>query len=72
MTQVMAATISPLKTSAIAGPGARCFGGREAVAALSGLLTGLVHPLPDRRFPHLLGAPVACGVDARVFLGCGR
>ena len=36
-------------------------GGREAVAALSGLLTGrltvgLVHPLPDRRFLHLLGA----------------
>jgi DNA-binding transcriptional LysR family regulator len=36
-------------------------GGREAVAALSGLLTGrltvgLVHPLPDRRFPRLLGA----------------
>jgi DNA-binding transcriptional LysR family regulator len=35
-------------------------GGREAVAALSGLLTGrlavgLVHPLPDRRFPRLLG-----------------
>lgn len=35
--------------------------GREAVAALSGLLTGrlavgLVHPLPDRRFPRLLGA----------------
>src|SRR5215475_3716101 len=35
-------------------------GGREAVAALSGLLTGrlavgLVHPLPDRRFLHLLG-----------------
>jgi DNA-binding transcriptional LysR family regulator len=36
-------------------------GGREAVAALSGLLTGrlavgLVHPLPDRRVPRLLGA----------------
>jgi DNA-binding transcriptional LysR family regulator len=36
-------------------------GGREAVAALSGLLTGrltvgLVHPLPDRRLPRLLGA----------------
>src|SRR5215813_10748049 len=36
-------------------------GGREAVAALTGLLTGrlavgLVHPLPDRRFPRLLGA----------------
>jgi DNA-binding transcriptional LysR family regulator len=36
-------------------------GGREAVAALSDLLTGrltvgLVHPLPDRRFPRLLGA----------------
>jgi DNA-binding transcriptional LysR family regulator len=36
-------------------------GGRQAVAALSGLLTGslavgLVHPLPDRRFPRLLGA----------------
>ena len=36
-------------------------GAREAVAALSGLLTGhltvgLVHPLPDRRFLHLLGA----------------
>ena len=36
-------------------------GGRDAVAALSGLLTGqltigLVHPLPDRRFLHLLGA----------------
>jgi DNA-binding transcriptional LysR family regulator len=36
-------------------------GGREAVAALGGLLTGrltvgLVHPLPDRRFPRLLGA----------------
>jgi DNA-binding transcriptional LysR family regulator len=36
-------------------------GGREAVAALSGLLAGrltvgLVHPLPDRRFPRLLGA----------------
>jgi DNA-binding transcriptional LysR family regulator len=36
-------------------------GGREAVAALSSLLTGhltvgLVHPLPDRRFLHLLGA----------------
>jgi DNA-binding transcriptional LysR family regulator len=36
-------------------------GGREAVAAHSGLLTGrlavgLVHPLPDRRFPRLLGA----------------
>ena len=36
-------------------------GGREAVAALSGLLTGrltvgLVHPLPDRRFLRLLGA----------------
>src|SRR5262249_14448352 len=35
-------------------------GGREAVAALSGLLTGrltvgLVHPLPDRRVLHLLG-----------------
>jgi DNA-binding transcriptional LysR family regulator len=35
-------------------------GGREAVAALTGLLTGrlavgLVHPLPDRRFLHLLG-----------------
>jgi DNA-binding transcriptional LysR family regulator len=35
-------------------------GGREAVAALSGLLTGrlavgLVHPLPDRRFIRLLG-----------------
>jgi DNA-binding transcriptional LysR family regulator len=35
--------------------------GREAVAALGGLLTGRltvgqVHPLPDRRFPHLLGA----------------
>jgi DNA-binding transcriptional LysR family regulator len=36
-------------------------GGREAVAALGGLLTGrlavgLVHPLPDRRLPRLLGA----------------
>src|SRR5262249_46435420 len=36
-------------------------GGREAVAALSGLLTGrlavgLVPLLPDRRFPRLLGA----------------
>jgi DNA-binding transcriptional LysR family regulator len=36
-------------------------GGRQAVAALRGLLTGrlavgLVHPLPDRRFPRLLGA----------------
>jgi DNA-binding transcriptional LysR family regulator len=36
-------------------------GGRDAVAALGGLLTGrlvvgLVHPLPDRRFPRLLGA----------------
>jgi DNA-binding transcriptional LysR family regulator len=36
-------------------------GGRQAVAALTGLLTGrlavgLVHPLPDRRFPRLLGA----------------
>jgi DNA-binding transcriptional LysR family regulator len=36
-------------------------GARAAVAALSGLLTGqltvgLVHPLPDRRFPQLLGA----------------
>jgi DNA-binding transcriptional LysR family regulator len=36
-------------------------GGREAVAALTGLLTGhlavgLVHPLPDQRFPRLLGA----------------
>ena len=36
-------------------------GGRAAVAALSGLLTGrlvlgLVHPLPDRRLPALLGA----------------
>ena len=36
-------------------------GGREAVAALSGLLTGrlavgLVHPLPDRRFLRLLGS----------------
>jgi len=36
-------------------------GGREAVAALSGLLTGrlaigLVHPLPDRRLLGLLGA----------------
>src|SRR5215467_6610154 len=36
-------------------------GGRDAVAALTGLLTGrltvgLVHPLPDRRFLHLLGA----------------
>ena len=36
-------------------------GGREAVAALGGMLTGrltvgLVHPLPDRRFPRLLGA----------------
>jgi DNA-binding transcriptional LysR family regulator len=36
-------------------------GGREAVAALSGLVTGrltvgLVHPLPDRRLPRLLGA----------------
>jgi len=36
-------------------------GGREAVAALSGLLTGrlmigLVTPLPDRRFLHLVGA----------------
>jgi DNA-binding transcriptional LysR family regulator len=36
-------------------------GGREAVAALSGLLTGrltlgLVHPLPGRHFLHLLGA----------------
>jgi DNA-binding transcriptional LysR family regulator len=36
-------------------------GGRQAVAALSGLLTGrltvgLVHPLPDRRLPRLLGA----------------
>ena len=35
-------------------------GGREAVAALSGLLTGrlavgLVHPLPDRRFLRLIG-----------------
>jgi DNA-binding transcriptional LysR family regulator len=35
-------------------------GGREAVAALGGLLTGrlsvgLVHPLPDRRFLRLLG-----------------
>src|SRR5262245_56515868 len=35
--------------------------GREAVAALTGLLTGrlavgLVHPLPDRRFLHLLGS----------------
>ena len=35
-------------------------GGREAVAALTGLLTGrlavgLVHPLPDRRFLHLIG-----------------
>jgi DNA-binding transcriptional LysR family regulator len=35
-------------------------GGREAVAALSGLVTGrlavgLVHPLPDRRFIRLLG-----------------
>src|SRR5262249_28603669 len=35
--------------------------GREAVVALSGLLTGrltvgLVHPLPDRRFLHLVGA----------------
>jgi DNA-binding transcriptional LysR family regulator len=35
-------------------------GGREAVAALSGLLAGrlavgLVHPLPDRRFLRLLG-----------------
>lgn len=47
-------------------PGARAAlqaaeGGREAVAALSGLLTGrlvlgLVHPLPDRRFPRLVGA----------------
>src|SRR5215470_1301780 len=36
-------------------------GGRDAVAALSGLLTGrlavgLVHPLPDRRFLRLLGS----------------
>jgi DNA-binding transcriptional LysR family regulator len=36
-------------------------GGRQAVAALTGLLTGrltvgLVHPLPDRRLPRLLGA----------------
>jgi DNA-binding transcriptional LysR family regulator len=36
-------------------------GGREAVASLTGLLTGhlavgLVHPLPDQRFPRLLGA----------------
>jgi DNA-binding transcriptional LysR family regulator len=36
-------------------------GGHQAVAALSGLLTGrlavgLVHPLPDRRVPRLLGA----------------
>src|SRR5215475_45755 len=32
-------------------------GGREAVAALTGLLVlGLVHPLPDRRVPRLLGA----------------
>src|SRR5215471_3980286 len=36
-------------------------GGRDAVAALTGLLTGrltigLVHPLPDRRFLRLLGA----------------
>jgi DNA-binding transcriptional LysR family regulator len=36
-------------------------GGRQAVAALSGLLTGrlavgLVHPLPDRRLARLLGA----------------
>src|SRR5215470_908103 len=36
-------------------------GGRDAVAALRGLLTGhlaigLVHPLPDRRFLRLLGA----------------
>ncbi len=36
-------------------------GGREAVEALTGLLTGrltvgLVHPLPDRRFLNLLGA----------------
>jgi DNA-binding transcriptional LysR family regulator len=36
-------------------------GGREAVASLSGLLAGrltvgLVHPLPDRRLPRLLGA----------------
>jgi DNA-binding transcriptional LysR family regulator len=36
-------------------------GGREAVAALSGLLTGrlavgLVQPLPDRRVPRLVGA----------------
>src|SRR5215813_9243926 len=36
-------------------------GGREAVAALNGLLTGrlmigLVTPLPDRRFLHLVGA----------------
>jgi len=35
--------------------------GREAVSALRGLLTGrlvlgLVHPLPDRRVPRLLGA----------------
>jgi DNA-binding transcriptional LysR family regulator len=35
--------------------------GREAVSALRGLLTGrlilgLVHPLPDRRIPRLLGA----------------
>jgi DNA-binding transcriptional LysR family regulator len=35
-------------------------GGRDAVAALTGLLTGrlivgLVHPLPNRRFVHLLG-----------------
>src|SRR3954462_440271 len=35
-------------------------GGREAVGALSGLLTGrlalgLVQPLPDRRISHLLG-----------------
>jgi DNA-binding transcriptional LysR family regulator len=35
--------------------------GREAVSALRGLLTGrlilgLVHPLPDRRLPRLLGA----------------
>src|SRR4029450_5941066 len=35
-------------------------GGRQAVEALTGLLTGrltvgLVHPLPDRRFLNLLG-----------------
>jgi DNA-binding transcriptional LysR family regulator len=39
-------------------------GGREAVAALGGLLTGhltvgLVHPLPDRRFPACWGRSTA-------------